>query len=59
LPIAWLGKWWVEELPALEVHAGRGEHGQDLEGEEHLAVEVLVQRVPVRREGLVLAAQQR
>ena len=37
------------ELAAVEVVAGAGEHGEDLEREEDLPVEVLVQGVPVAR----------
>src|SRR5205085_5491961 len=37
------------ELAALEVDTALGEHRQHLEGEEDLAVEILVQRVPVTR----------
>jgi hypothetical protein len=44
------------ELAALEIDPGPGEHGQHLEGEEDLAVEVLVQRVPV---ALAVAQDQR
>ncbi len=44
------------ELAAVEVHAAPTEHGHDLKGEEHLAVQVLMKGVPV---ALVVAQDQR
>src|SRR4051812_49904593 len=45
-----------DELAAVEVDARLGQDRQDLEREEHVAVEVLVQRVPV---ALAVAQDQR